>query len=317
MKDFISKLTFGFLMAQLLPGVVVILAFTCTLQYDDTSPETCLDEMLSCVDTCWFQSPLRIAAFSLLSLAVGMLIHGLNWTVLSWLETKCGDSRQSFWHKHLIVFQIVVSPIKMIWEVLWLLFAPDIDCLTTDENVHEIAEDRMPQFTFLQEFYLNFGQFYAHMAYATLVVTILVAIRLVQHLSIICYLAFLGFYLLTSVLFLLGRIQLGSLFKAEALLTKGLVPVGEYRVPILQALSGMGGSGDAEDVLDRVGEEMMGLLSEPDYEPLRSEPDTPRWRSVARWARNTMVNEGLLKKDSPRGIWEISDKGKQHLQQNR
>ena len=24
---------------------------------------------------------------------------------------------------------------------------------------------------------------------------------------------------------------------------------------------------------------------------------------------NSMVNEGLLKKDSPRGIWETSDKG--------
>jgi len=34
-------------------------------------------------------------------------------------------------------------------------------------------------------------------------------------------------------------------------------------------------------------------------------------------ARNSMVNEGLLKKDSPHGIWEISDRGKQYLSQNR
>lgn len=26
-----------------------------------------------------------------------------------------------------------------------------------------------------------------------------------------------------------------------------------------------------------------------------------------------MVNEGLLKKDSPRGVWEISEKGRSHL----
>jgi hypothetical protein len=30
-----------------------------------------------------------------------------------------------------------------------------------------------------------------------------------------------------------------------------------------------------------------------------------------------MVNEGLLKKDSPRGVWEISDKGKNYLSQSR
>jgi restriction system protein len=29
-----------------------------------------------------------------------------------------------------------------------------------------------------------------------------------------------------------------------------------------------------------------------------------------------MVNEGLLKKDSPRGVWEISDKGRRYLEQN-
>ena len=34
------------------------------------------------------------------------------------------------------------------------------------------------------------------------------------------------------------------------------------------------------------------------------------------WARNTVVNAGLLKKDSPRGIREISDKGKGYPRQN-
>jgi len=29
-----------------------------------------------------------------------------------------------------------------------------------------------------------------------------------------------------------------------------------------------------------------------------------------------MVNEGLLKKNSPRGVWEISEKGKSHLKQD-
>jgi restriction system protein len=32
-----------------------------------------------------------------------------------------------------------------------------------------------------------------------------------------------------------------------------------------------------------------------------SEPKQSRWRNTAQWCRNTLVNEGLLKKDSPWG----------------
>jgi len=102
-----------------------------------------------------------------------------------------------------------------------------------------------------------------------------------------------------------GRLQRGMRTRAEA-----------YYIPILQVLSDMGGSGKVADVLDRVGKKMKGTLKKPDYEPLASSPDNLRWRNAAQWARNTMVNESLLKKDSPRGIWEISDKGESHLRQN-
>ncbi len=103
----------------------------------------------------------------------------------------------------------------------------------------------------------------------------------------------------------LGRLQRGMRTREEA-----------YYVPILQVLSDMGGSGKVADVLDRVGKRMKGVLKKPDYEPLSSGPDYLRWRNAAQWARNSMVNEGLLKKDSPRGIWEISDKGRSYLDQN-
>ena len=43
-------------------------------------------------------------------------------------------------------------------------------------------------------------------------------------------------------------------------------------------------------------------------------PDNLRWRNAAQWARNSMVNDSLLKKDSPRGVWEITPKGTSHLE---
>jgi len=36
----------------------------------------------------------------------------------------------------------------------------------------------------------------------------------------------------------------------------------------------------------------------------------PLWLIRRPDARNAMVHEGLLKADSPRGIWEVTDKGR-------
>jgi len=103
----------------------------------------------------------------------------------------------------------------------------------------------------------------------------------------------------------LGRLKRGMRTREEA-----------YYVPILSVLSEMGGAGKVADVLDRVGKKMKGVLKKPDYAPLASSPDNLRWRNAAQWARNSMVNEGLLKKDSPRGVWEIGDKGEGSLKRN-
>lgn len=100
----------------------------------------------------------------------------------------------------------------------------------------------------------------------------------------------------------LGRLQRGVRTHEEA-----------YFRSILQALDEMGGSGQVKDVLDRVGEIMKPLLKDVDYEPLASSPDNPRWRNAAQWARQSMVYDGLLKNDSRRGVWEISDKGQRFL----
>ncbi|MCO5044184.1 MAG: winged helix-turn-helix domain-containing protein [Kiritimatiellae bacterium] len=50
-----------------------------------------------------------------------------------------------------------------------------------------------------------------------------------------------------------------------------------------------------------------------DHKPLASDPDMPRWRNFAQWARHTMRQEGLLKDDSPHGTWEITDAGRARL----
>jgi hypothetical protein len=97
-------------------------------------------------------------------------------------------------------------------------------------------------------------------------------------------------------------------------LRRGLrTPEEAYYRPILQVLVELGGRAPMGQILDRVGEVMRGVLKDVDCQPLASDPDLPRWRNSAQWARNSMVQEGLLRNDSPRGIWEISDAGRHSL----
>ncbi|MEN9978956.1 MAG: winged helix-turn-helix domain-containing protein [candidate division WOR-3 bacterium] len=98
----------------------------------------------------------------------------------------------------------------------------------------------------------------------------------------------------------LGRLQRGIRTREEF-----------YYGPILQALIEKGGSAKISDVLDRVGEIMKDILKDVDYEPLASDPETIRWRNTAQWARYNMVKQGWLKPDSPRGVWEITEAGRE------
>jgi len=100
----------------------------------------------------------------------------------------------------------------------------------------------------------------------------------------------------------LGRLRRGLRTREEA-----------YYRPILEAIHFLGGSAPMSEVLDRVLQSMKGMLRDVDYEPLASDPDMPRWKNTAQWARNSMVKEGLLRSNSPRGVWEISDAGVKFL----
>lgn len=104
----------------------------------------------------------------------------------------------------------------------------------------------------------------------------------------------------------LGRLRRGLRTREES-----------YYRPILEALQALGGSAPMNQVLDRVLQNMKGTLKDVDYEPLPSDPDTPRWRNAAQWARNAMVKEGLLRNDSPRGLWQISEAGIRFLRGER
>lgn len=98
------------------------------------------------------------------------------------------------------------------------------------------------------------------------------------------------------------RARKGSVLEEEA-----------YFVPILRALAEQeDGRLAASEVIDRVGELIDDQLKPADREML--ETGIVRWKARTQFARMHMKKKDLLKPDSPRGIWEISDAGRQHLQ---
>ncbi|MBP6965481.1 MAG: winged helix-turn-helix domain-containing protein [Armatimonadetes bacterium] len=93
-------------------------------------------------------------------------------------------------------------------------------------------------------------------------------------------------------------------------------PEKAYYVPILRTLVEMGGSAKTADVCDAVYRKMKRILKPIDMEPLNSEPHDPRWRNTAQWARNELREQGLIAGDSPFGVWEITDAGREFLERN-
>lgn len=89
-----------------------------------------------------------------------------------------------------------------------------------------------------------------------------------------------------------------------------------FYIPILEALEELGGSGRIQQVMDLIYERMRDRLTEDDLALLPSGTDV-RWRNNVMWARNDLVRLGLLRADSPRGIWEITDAGRDFLQKHR
>lgn len=220
MTRLISRITFGFIMAQLFPGAVAVFSLSAPWDAGKCGQLDSLSKILERVDAIWFESSIRIVVFLFLAVGTGMVIHGIHWTVWARLENRGGGEvkpvRDIWYHRCWLPIQLFYAPVIMVGELVYLMFAPQTECLVMEENTPEVTQDFFPAYSFLQEFYLYFGQFYAHTAYAILV-------------AIPCFtyvwfrtgwtpsrsLELCGLYIACSVFFLLGRVQLSTLFKAE------------------------------------------------------------------------------------------------------
>lgn len=93
------------------------------------------------------------------------------------------------------------------------------------------------------------------------------------------------------------------------------MPERDYWLPILAILAGdEDGAVPAGDVIAILGEDIADRLKPADKQ--RLDTGETRWKNRARFARLRMKEEGLLD-SSERGIWKITEKGRDFLSAGR
>lgn len=78
-----------------------------------------------------------------------------------------------------------------------------------------------------------------------------------------------------------------------------------FRKEIIRALKVLGGSGSVRQVLAEVEKQLAGKMFPRDLETLPGGDIV--WQKTVQWLRYKMTQDGTLKNDSPRGIWELGE----------
>jgi hypothetical protein len=90
-----------------------------------------------------------------------------------------------------------------------------------------------------------------------------------------------------------------------------ILPHEEYELPILAILDRHNGRAPTREVLEELGEQLRDKLMPADYGTLSS--GDIRWRNRAQFVRLRLTERGDMATDSPRGLWEITDQGRDRL----
>ena len=88
-----------------------------------------------------------------------------------------------------------------------------------------------------------------------------------------------------------------------------LLPEQRYELPLLHALIEAGGEAPYREVLESVGRTLNDEFMPADHETLSS--GSVRWHSRLQFVRLRLVERGEMDREAPRGIWRITEAGRQ------
>ena len=90
-----------------------------------------------------------------------------------------------------------------------------------------------------------------------------------------------------------------------------LLPEGEYVLPLLETLEELGGSAPMSKVVELLELKLDSKLTDTDRKALSS--GKVRWKNRVQFVRLGLIKEGYMAKEAPRGIWEITNAGRDRL----
>ncbi|MFA5064658.1 MAG: winged helix-turn-helix domain-containing protein [Dehalococcoidia bacterium] len=93
--------------------------------------------------------------------------------------------------------------------------------------------------------------------------------------------------------------------------TLDVTPQKEFWRPILETLTSKGGTANAQTVVEGVESRMRASFKAGDYKT--NADGTAKWVKAVHFQRLSMVHQGLIDRNSPRGVWQITEKGRQWL----
>lgn len=82
-------------------------------------------------------------------------------------------------------------------------------------------------------------------------------------------------------------------------------PAITLRHEIIRALKKLGGRASVSDVVAQIGNQLDGKLVAGDL-TWREATNEYAWQNNVKWERYRMIQEGILRNDSPRGIWDLN-----------
>src|SRR5262245_21290893 len=87
----------------------------------------------------------------------------------------------------------------------------------------------------------------------------------------------------------------------------------EVEVPLLTVIRDCGGSARPRDIYPKLTSYFPGLTPEEQDQRLESSPATRKWWNLVQWVRQHLVETGDID-GTTRGVWKITDQGKQRLE---
>jgi hypothetical protein len=88
-------------------------------------------------------------------------------------------------------------------------------------------------------------------------------------------------------------------------------PQKNFRAPLLDAVYRLGGKAYSREIRKTIEPLVSRMLGAADYELVSN--SQPRWWNAICSVRNDLIREGLFRKDSERGIWELSKGGFEYM----